>query len=137
MPSYIGRPPYTDEYVERLDNAEHVQSGTVGMKLVSLVDQSGNAVSIASASTTATLSNVPGSGSSVTLLASNTSRKGVLIDNNSSEDLFVTYGATSTVTAYTKRIKPYESWEPIINYTGVISGIWGNGVGFCRLTELT
>lgn len=45
MPSYLARPPYTDEYSERLDNAEHLQSGAFGAKKVILYNSSGSEIS--------------------------------------------------------------------------------------------
>lgn len=139
-PSYTGHKLYTDQDLESLLNAVALYIAAVdfGVLRVTQYDSSGNEVVSSDSSASASANtNVPGSASSVTILAANTSRKGILIDNNSSEDLFVTYGATSTTTAYTKRIKPYESWEPLKNYTGVISGIWSAGVGFARVSELT
>jgi len=139
-PTYQGHRLYTDQDLESLLNAVSlwIAAAQIGVMRVTQFDSSGNEVVSSDSSASASANtNVPGSASSVTLLALNSSRKGVLIDNNSSEDLYVTYGATSTTTAYTKRIKPYESWEPVKNYTGVISGIWGSGVGFARISELT
>ena len=138
MSSYLGLPPNTDEYQERLDNAEHVAfTAPNGAKRVILYDVNGNAITLPSAATGASLSRVPGSLTSVTLLAANSSRKGLVIDNNSSEDLFVAYAASATTTTYTKRIKPYESWESLVAYTGIITGIWTGGVGFAAITELS
>ena len=139
-PSYTGHRLYTDQDPESLLNAVALFIAAVnfGVVRVTQYDSSGTEVIPAgTASSIATLSSVPGSASTVTLLALNTSRKGIVIENDSSEELFVAYAATSSTSAYTKRIKPYEVWEPSQNYTGVISGIWSAGVGKAIITELT
>jgi hypothetical protein len=85
----------------------------------------------------ATLSNVSGSASSVSLLASNSSRKGATIFNDSSADLYVKYGATASTSSFTVKIAAAGYWEmPWPVYTGAIDGIWGSATGAARITEL-
>lgn len=88
---------------------------------------------------TATLSNVNDSATSVTVLAANTSRKGVVIHNDSSQALKLKYGATASATSYTVEIAAEGYWEmPSPIYTGVLDGIWdADGSGAARITELT
>jgi hypothetical protein len=74
-----------------------------------------------------------------TLLAANALRRGFVIVNETDvEDLLVAFSATASLTVYTRRIPPGESWERHGGYTGVISGIWtGAGSGNARVTEET
>jgi hypothetical protein len=90
-------------------------------------------------SSTATLANVAGSASSVTLAAANASREGVVIMNDSTAILYVKFGATASATSFTYKLnggETYESSGPVI-YTGIITGIWASATGAARVTELT
>jgi hypothetical protein len=87
--------------------------------------------------TTATLSNVSGSASSVTLLASNANRKGATIVNDSSAILYVKFGSTASTTSYTVRMVSNAYYEVPFNYSGIITGIWASATGAARVTEIT
>jgi hypothetical protein len=90
----------------------------------------------------ATLANVASSATNVTLLASNASRRGVIIQNESTAVLYVKFGATATTSSYTVAIPATVSgiggyWEmPSPIYTGIIDGIWASANGNARITEL-
>ena len=88
---------------------------------------------------TATLSNVDDSAASVSLLAANTTRSGVILVNDSGEILYLKYGATASLTSFTYKIAAGGTWEmPEPIYLGAIDGIWAaNGAGAARITELT
>lgn len=87
--------------------------------------------------TTATLSNVASSASNVTLLAENTDRIGVLVQNDSTATLYLKYGATASTSSYTVKMEPGSYWEmPQPIYTGIIDGIWSAANGAARITEL-
>lgn len=86
---------------------------------------------------TATLANVAGSASSVTLLASNTARLGATIQNDSSASLYVKFGTTASVTSYTVLLVANAYYEVPFAYTGRIDGIWASATGNARVTELT
>jgi len=87
---------------------------------------------------TATLSNVASSATSVSLLASNTSRKFATIYNDSTQILYVKFGATASATSYTLQMPPASYYElPQPCYTGAIDGIWASANGNARLTEGT
>lgn len=86
---------------------------------------------------TATLSNVSGSATSVTLLASNTSRKGVTIYNDSSAILYVKFGASASTTSFTIKMAADTYYEVPFGYTGIIAGIWASATGSARVTEMT
>lgn len=87
---------------------------------------------------TTTLSNVADSATSVTLSANNPVRTGWYCYNDSTEPLFVKFGATAARGSFTTVIQCgsyYEMPNPI--YTGVIDGIWLSSVGgFARITEI-
>lgn len=88
--------------------------------------------------TDATLSNVNGSASSVTLLAANTDRRGLLLVNDSTATLYLKYGATASTTSYSVKMEPGSYWEmPRPIYTGRIDGIWSAANGAARITELS
>jgi hypothetical protein len=91
-------------------------------------------------STTATTSQVADNSSSVTILASNASRLGATILNDSSAALYLRLGSSAaTTTNYTVRITQYGYYEVPFRYTGAITGIWASdpGDGAARVTELT
>ncbi len=89
-------------------------------------------------SATATLTNVASSITSVTLLASNAGRKGMMFYNDSTSVAFVNFGATASATAFTLKFQPnsfYENSSPV--YTGALNIIWASANGFGRVTELS
>lgn len=121
-----------------LDNQDYIvlPSSNQIARRVTLFDSSGNEI-ISGQSGTATLSSVAGNASSVTLLGANTSRKGMVIHNDSSAILYVAFAATATTSAFTYRLNPFDTLEPKVNYTGLITGIWVSATGNARITELT
>jgi hypothetical protein len=75
---------------------------------------------------------------SVALLALNAARRGAVVFNDSTADLFVKLGATASLTSFTVRVSAGGSYElPYPVYTGVIDGIWEAAIGAARVTELT
>lgn len=84
----------------------------------------------------AVLSSVAASASSVTLFASNSAAKGRFLTNDSSSSLYLAYASTATTSAYTVLIPANGYWEmPQPVFTGIVSGIWVSAVGNARLTE--
>jgi hypothetical protein len=89
---------------------------------------------------TATLSNVTGATSNTTVLASNASRLGFTLYNDSTSAVYVKCGATASATSFTKYMLPQEVWTTAnlgINYTGKLDAIWVSVNGAMRVTELT
>lgn len=84
---------------------------------------------------TATLANVSGSATSVTLQASNGARRSVIIVNDSSATLYVKYGSSASTTSYTFQLQAGETLREDI-YTGIVTGIWASATGDARVTEL-
>ena len=78
---------------------------------------------------------VAGSASSTTLLASNTSRKGFSIYNDSTAILYVRFQATASTSNFSVKLQPDAYYEDSMGYTGVIDGIWASATGNARITE--
>lgn len=101
---------------------------------------SGSITASAPASSTAALTNVASSASSVTLLAANALRLSFQMYNDSTSSVYVKFGATASASSYTKRLFPNEYWSTRdlgVNYTGRIDAIWDSANGNMRVTELT
>lgn len=97
--SYSGHSPYTDEYTERLDNAEHIQTGLIGIKRVCLFDSSGNEI-ISGGSASAIVSGtktVTTAGTAVRITAAATPIKGVWLNADLLAGIVVTVGDSSVV----------------------------------------
>lgn len=83
---------------------------------------------------------IPTSATSVSFLPANTSRKKMVIANNSNQDLYIDLDATASVADHAIKIPKVSasgfiaSYE-LENYTGVVSGIWaaaGSGAALIR-----
>lgn len=87
----------------------------------------------------AALTNVASSASNVTLLAANANRKGAVFFNDSTQILYLKFGATASATSFTVKLAAgaYYELPPAVIYTGIIDGIWASADGACRVTELT
>lgn len=103
------------------------------------VDVTGSLVAISElGAATATLSNVAGSASSVTLLAANTNRRMAMFYNDSTAILYLKFGSTASTTSFTVKMFPEDYYElPLPVYTGIVTGIWASATGACRVTETT
>ena len=86
---------------------------------------------------TATLANITGSASAMTLQASNVGRRAWCVHNDSEARLCVKLGSGASVTSFTRRLESYEFWVLPFLYTGIITGIWESATGFARVTEIT
>lgn len=110
---------------------------------VVLNDADGTYVNAASAgggetpADTATLSNVASSDSNGTLLAANLDRRGATIVNDSTQILYVKFGATASATSYTYKLIAGATLEfPAPIYQGIVDGIWVAANGAARVTEI-
>lgn len=89
-------------------------------------------------SNTASQSNVSGSASSVLLLAANTARKGIIIFNDSSADLYISIGTTASATNFAVKLGAAGKYETVVFVPSQnIYGIWGSATGAARITEFT
>ena len=107
---------------------------------VSLVDAVGNQITSLAGNppTTATLTTVAASATSVTVLAANANRKSVIIFNNSPKLLTLAFAATASTAAFTLQIGSFGTYEgQLAGYTGIISGIWPTATGNAQVTEIT
>ncbi|MBD2596460.1 hypothetical protein H6G74_19295 [Nostoc spongiaeforme FACHB-130] len=88
-------------------------------------------------SSISTPSSVTASTGSITILASNSNRKGGTIWNNSTARLYIEFGATASTSAFTAKLEADGYYEIPFNYTGAISGIWTAVNGNALVRELT
>lgn len=87
---------------------------------------------------TAVLTSVASSVSSVTILASNASRKKFIVYNDSTKTLKLAYAATATASAFTHLLAAGQVYESELHdYSGIVTGIWSAVNGNARVTELT
>lgn len=84
---------------------------------------------------TATLASVAGSATSVTILAANAERIGAVIVNDSTETLYLKYGATASSGSYTTKLGPQQQHDVRPGYTGILDGLWTAAAGNARVTE--
>jgi hypothetical protein len=94
-------------------------------------------VSIGGAVASAVMTAVAASVTSVQLLAARAARKGAVITNDGAATLYIGYGATTSMTAYTYKMPPNAVFEmPLPIWTGAISAIWNGALGSAVITEL-
>lgn len=89
-------------------------------------------------SSTGTETNVASSATSVTVLASNASRLGATVYNDSTQILYLLLGSgTASNSNYTLQMAAGSYYEVPFGYTGQLTGIWASANGNARVTELT
>lgn len=89
---------------------------------------------------TGTTTQVADTATSTTILASNTSRKGATIYNDSSALLYLRLASgTASSTDYSVRVYPNGYYEVPSSYVGTIVGIWASDPndGGAKVTEFT
>lgn len=115
-------------------------TGTLAVSAASLPLPSGAATAanqvIPVTATTATLTNTASSATNVTVQASNASRKGLILYNDSTQVAYVKFGATASSTSFTVYLLPNASYEmgPTV-YSGIVDAIWVAANGSMRATE--
>lgn len=122
----------------KASNAIHTAMSADNDMVSPATDRRGQQFVLPGRATTATLSNVAASATSVTVLAANTSRMGVIIVNDSTAILYLKFGTTASTTSFTYKLNPGDTWEmaaPV--HTGVLDGIWSSATGSARVTEQT
>ncbi|MEH2287173.1 hypothetical protein [Nostoc sp.] len=88
-------------------------------------------------SNTSTPTSVDAATTSNIILAANSNRVGATIWNNSTANLYIEFGATTTTSAFVAKISPGGYYELPFRYIGVISGIWDAANGKALVRELT
>lgn len=96
----------------------------------------------AAPSTTATQTVVTASGTSVQLLASNSTRLDATFYNNQgvggASSLYLSLGSAAGPANFSYRVPPNETFVLPIDYTGAVFGYWDNGAtGNAAVTEFT
>lgn len=119
----------------------YTKESLTGSRYVTLVsDTTGTAVAGPSVGT---ITSVNDAATSTTLLAANTSRKGVTIYNDSTSLLYLALAdVTASATVYSAQVPAGVLYEmPLMQggvYTGIIKGIWASDAsGAARITEFT
>lgn len=87
---------------------------------------------------TASVYRVAASATVVTLLAANTSRRRVIIYNESTASLRIKLGSAASATDYTYRLGAGDTYESPTDwvYTGIVTGIWDSATGAAQVTEI-
>jgi len=91
-----------------------------------------------SGSSSATLANQTDQATAATLIASNSARKGFAVYNDSTQPMYLKFGATASATDFTTKLDPggYYEMFGVGVYTGAVSGIWAaDASGSSRATE--
>jgi hypothetical protein len=83
---------------------------------------------------TAVVTSVSSSASNQTLKVANLDRNQIIIQNDSTQILYVKYGATATSSDYTIKVLPDDVL--VTSYTGRIDGIWVAANGSAKVTEI-
>jgi hypothetical protein len=116
-------------------------TGSLRVNIASDTSTNTNAFSVKeTTSGTVTNSNVASSATSVTILASNASRLGATVFNDSTAVLYLNLaGNAASTTNYTVQLvsNAYYELPPAHIYTGAITGIWASANGNARVCELT
>lgn len=89
------------------------------------------------APSTATHTNVAGAAADTQLLASNGSRLGFVVYNDSSAILYLKYGTGASSTSFITALAAGASWTDPFQWTGVVNGQWASATGSARVTEIT
>lgn len=90
------------------------------------------------AASAANVANVAAATASTVIVASNANRRGLLVFNDSTANLYLKYGTGASATSFTVPLGPggfFEMPEP--TFTGAIEGAWSAANGAARVTELT
>lgn len=91
----------------------------------------------ATVSTLSSITDVQSSATAVELLPNNPARLGFGVFNLSTSVLYLAMGETASASNFTARLEPNDYYEPPINYTGSVSGIWASANGSAKITELS
>jgi hypothetical protein len=88
--------------------------------------------------TTASVTSVSQSNTSVTLLAANANRVGAILMNIASHTLYVKFGTGASSSSFTVQLSKDSYYEVPFKYAGIITGCWSsNGNSSVLITEIT
>lgn len=110
-----------------------------GNLLVNLNASGGGGAATTPTSSNVALTSVPAATANTALLAANPARKGAYITNNGSANMYLAYGPTASLTAFTVKIAPGGFFElpttPV--WQGAVSAIWDAANGNAQVTEVS
>jgi hypothetical protein len=129
----------TDNVTADSSQVQNVQlAGVSGGVLTRVKVAASGQLYAAEVSSTGTESNVASSATDITILASNASRVGATIYNDSTAVLYVLLSnATSTTSLFTVKVASGGYYEVPFGYTGIVTGFWASATGNARVTEMT
>jgi hypothetical protein len=112
---------------------------TTGLPYDATSGSSGTTYTASYGNTTANLTSVGASTSSVSMLPANANRRVLVIVNDSaSATLYVAFAGSSSASLYTFALTPGSTYEMGVSfYAGQVFGIWSAAVGNARITEIT
>jgi hypothetical protein len=87
-------------------------------------------------STSATVTEVSSSATTVTIQAANVNRRALTVFNESTKNLYVKLGTGASATSFTVKMGARAYWEVPGNYTGIVTGIWDSANGSAWVTEI-
>jgi len=82
------------------------------------------------------ITSIPSAIISTVLIAKNENRRGFVIYNNSTSDLYLSLSEIASTTLYTAKLENGDYWETPYGYSGVASGIWSAINGEALVTEI-
>ena len=82
------------------------------------------------------ITSVPSSLSSTVLIDKNENRKGFVIFNDSTADLYLSLSESSSTQLYTAKLNAEDYWETPYGYSGIASGVWSAVNGNALVTEI-
>lgn len=117
---------HADDSIKIGDGTDFVAVNTDGSINVSLTTGSSSVTAV-----TASVTNT-------TLIASNSSRRGILLYNDSTSIVRVKFGTTASSSSFSFKLYPNCFYDnPTMCYTGIITGIWESANGNMLVTQLT
>ena len=87
-------------------------------------------------STSASVTPIASSATVVTLQAANGARRGLLVYNASTKNLYLKLGSAASLTSFSVKMSSQGYFEVPGNYTGIVTGIWDAANGFAYVTEI-
>ena len=105
--------------------------------IASLEDITLNVVPSLPVAGTSTVTAVAASATVVTLVAANGGRKGLIVYNDGTVDMYIKFGPTATTSSFTYKVVgggTLEMAQPI--YTGIVTALWDSASGNARITQL-
>lgn len=134
----------SNTYLASLDGKDFASQTTLAAILAKIIAapateaKQDTIISLLGNSGTGASSSVADSATSVTLLSSNSNRKGATFYNDSTATLYLKCGSTASSTSFTVVMAARSYYELPFKYTGVIDGIWSSAAGgYVRITEFT